>query len=1275
MAEFRLTLLGAFALSGVPSAALSKKAQALLAYLAMPPGQPHRRDKLASMLWSDRSEDAARQNLRQCLSAMRRVSETGEALPIIAEGDLLRLDPAKVTIDVCEFEQALRSRNPEQLASSFTLYRGELLEGLNLQGEPFEEWLVGERRRLRASAIEGLTHLLEHQQRSGAREEAMQTALRLLAIDPLQESVHRSLMRLYHEAGNTAQALRQYGICEKILRRELNVEPEVATKELRREILRSRSVSPRSVHEIDRGPARNSEPKARRSGTKTPPPKQDIHYCVTSDGVRIAYAITGRGPPLVKMATWLTHLEHDFASPVSGHLLEELSREHTLVRYDPRGNGLSDWDVEDLSLDAFVHDLEAVVEAAHLGRFPLYGTSQGSAFAAAYAAKHPDRVSGLILCGGWLRGWRKRLDPDEIERRRALSTLILRGWGQQNPAYRQIFSSLLIPDGNAEQMHWLCELERISTSPENAHRLHEALSEVDASALLQKIEAPTLILHARDDAMAPFSQGQAYAAGIAGARFVPLESRNHVLLPDEPAWRVFQAEVRAFLRQVSSPLDRSTPGPGPEPATRELHRDVSRGSGSPRSDPDENPACLAFDRQASLPSGGEILREVDAPVVPSDRPSIAVLPFLSYSDDPKYASLADAICEDITTSLSSISRLMVIACSSSFTYKEKKIDARRVGQELGVAHILEGSVRILGNCVRISAQLVDTSNGAHVWADHYDREIGDAFAVQDEITQDIVTALEVKLTQGEQIRTWRRDAVSPEAYQHFARGREAYLTFSRSAMGRAREELERAIGINAGFATAHVFLGFTYAEDARFKWDSAREEAMSKARDAARKALTLNAGCGAAYSLLGYIAMQERCFEDAIRECGRAVAIRPSDADAYHVLAMARIYNGDFADGIRLEQRSLRLNPLALENSLVMLGRAYFHMGRFDDAIAVLERVCRTKPNWLSAWTLLAGCYGEGRHSERGKQAVAQILKIKPNFSIAWWAEAHLYRREEDLERHLSSLRSVGLPERQSRDAPPVPPKASDIERDSPTTDLPAVVTDRPSLAVLPLDNLSEDRALGLVADGLVEDVITLLARIPGFFVIARRSSFFYRDRVHDVRQVGRELGIRYVVAGSIRSSAEQLRIVINLFEAASGKHLWARQYDAEPADALGIHDDIARDIISELEPQLMRAELTKIRRQRPNNLDAWSHYHQAAGTVALEGLNEQSLAEGLAELRQAIALDGSFALAYGLTSLWTALGADLSLRPRRAGLCWVHSCRDWRLAARARTTGASNRT
>lgn len=414
---------------------------------------------------------------------------------------------------------------------------------------------------------------------------------------------------------------------------------------------------------------------------------------------------------------------------------------------------------------------------------------------------------------------------------------------------------------------------------------------------------------------------------------------------------------------------------------------------------------------ARLQPAAELLREVAAPTVPQDTPSVAVLPFLTDWADSKQASFADGICEDIITALSCISRLLVIARSSSFAYRGQAIDAKRAGRELGVAHVLEGSVRMSGPRVRISARLVRAATGVHVWADRYDRDISEAFDVQDEITQEIVTALEVKLTQGEQIRTWRRDAVSPEAYQFFARGRDAYMTFTRSGMARAREDFQRAITMNPGFAIAHAYLGFTHADDARFQWSADRQDALTKARDAGSKALMLNTTCGIAHSTLGYAAIVNRDFEEAVSETALAIGVHPNDADAYQTHAIVRIHAGDFAGGVRLQQTSLRLNPLALENSLVELGRAYFHMDRFDDAIAVLERACSAKPYWLSVRTLLAGCYSESGRWELARGACAQILRLKPDFSVTRWAASQLYRRADDLARLVSSLRKASLPE------------------------------------------------------------------------------------------------------------------------------------------------------------------------------------------------------------------------------------------------------------------------
>ncbi len=406
-----------------------------------------------------------------------------------------------------------------------------------------------------------------------------------------------------------------------------------------------------------------------------------------------------------------------------------------------------------------------------------------------------------------------------------------------------------------------------------------------------------------------------------------------------------------------------------------------------------------------------VLQEVDAPTVPQDRPSIAVMPFDNMSGDPEQEYFADGIAEDIITTLSKISHLMVIARTSTFTYKGQQADAKKVGQDLGVAYVLEGSVRKAANRVRITAQLIEVTSGTHAWAERYDRDLEDVFAIQDEITQEIVTALEVELSEGEQVRGWRRAAATPEAYEHFSRGRDAYEMFSRPKMAQAKQDFQKAIDINPDFSTAYAFLGIAHANDARFGWAPDRAAALRTANELAQKALALDEANTAAYWVLGYVAMLEKDFEAAIKQTGRAAALSPNNADAYHMLAMVRLYHGDFAEGARMDQRSLRLNPLARGNALTELGRAYFHMDRFDDAAAVLENAAIGQPKWLTTRTLLAACYGESGQAEAAAREAAEILRINTKFSLARWAEIQLYRREEDLERFIGSLRKLGLPE------------------------------------------------------------------------------------------------------------------------------------------------------------------------------------------------------------------------------------------------------------------------
>jgi pimeloyl-ACP methyl ester carboxylesterase len=308
----------------------------------------------------------------------------------------------------------------------------------------------------------------------------------------------------------------------------------------------------RSLREVFQEPPPAMHPDAPR------PPgvdlEQEVRFCTAPDGVRIAWASTGQGPPLVKAANWLNHLEFDLRSPVWTHWLRGLSATHRLIRYDERGCGLSDWDAPGFSLEHWVQDLEAVVEASGVERFPLLGISQGGPVAITYAVRNPERVSHLILYGIYARGWmRRELSPEELARQEALITLTLSGWGQDTPAYRQLFSGLFVPDANEEELKWFNELQRISTSPENAVRFQRAFADLDVTDLLAQVSVPTLVLHVRDDARIPFAEGRRIAGRIPDCRFVALEGRNHILLGREPAWGVFLEEVRRFLGVEAPP--------------------------------------------------------------------------------------------------------------------------------------------------------------------------------------------------------------------------------------------------------------------------------------------------------------------------------------------------------------------------------------------------------------------------------------------------------------------------------------------------------------------------------------------------------------------------------------------------------------------------------------------------------------------------------------------------------------------------------------------------
>jgi pimeloyl-ACP methyl ester carboxylesterase/DNA-binding CsgD family transcriptional regulator len=297
--------------------------------------------------------------------------------------------------------------------------------------------------------------------------------------------------------------------------------------------------------------------------------------------VRLAWAESGRGPALVKAANWLTHLELEWESPVWRHWIRFFSNHFRFVRHDERGCGMTDWNVSDLSFERWVEDLEAVVAAAAPQEpFALLGMSQGAATCVAYAVRHPERVSHLVLYGAYARGALRRGDPDKERLYQAMIDLVRLRWGDDNPAFRQVFTSRFIPGGTDEQIGWFNDLCRKTTSPENAARLLETRATIDVMSLLGKVRTPTLVLHSRDDDVIQISEGRILAAGISGAQFIELDSKNHVLLENEPAWERFCDEVLEFTG-----LKGSTRGEDPafaslSPREREVLALITEGLGN-----------------------------------------------------------------------------------------------------------------------------------------------------------------------------------------------------------------------------------------------------------------------------------------------------------------------------------------------------------------------------------------------------------------------------------------------------------------------------------------------------------------------------------------------------------------------------------------------------------------------------------------------------------------------------------------------------------------------
>ena len=403
--------------------------------------------------------------------------------------------------------------------------------------------------------------------------------------------------------------------------------------------------------------------------------------------------------------------------------------------------------------------------------------------------------------------------------------------------------------------------------------------------------------------------------------------------------------------------------------------------------------------------------DAQEPLPLPDKPSIAVLPFQNMSGDTEQEYFADGIADDVLTTLSKIQELMVIARNSSFVFKGQTRDVREIGRILGARYVLEGSVRKVGNRVRLTAQLIDSLDGSHLWADRFDGGLDDVFELQDRITQDIVAALEVKLAFGEEARVWRKRSGSPLVYECFSKGRSLYVNFDRHTHAQARAELERALEINPVFTPALSLLGLTLTDQARFGWVKDRSATYEAALDCATRALAADPGCGEAYQVIGYVRTFQRRHDEAVAAGEQAIALSPSSTAAFHMAGMFHGYAGNFRKAALYEEQAQRLSPLSLNQSMVDEARARFHLGDFVAAKDIASRVLKEKPRWVTAQTILVAALWRLGSEDEARVIVRELLARHPDFSVSRWARGLPYCRQEDLDTLVNPLRRAGLPE------------------------------------------------------------------------------------------------------------------------------------------------------------------------------------------------------------------------------------------------------------------------
>ena len=603
------------------------------------------------------------------------------------------------------------------------------------------------------------------------------------------------------------------------------------------------------------------------------------------------------------------------------------------------------------------------------------------------------------------------------------------------------------------------------------------------------------------------------------------------------------------------------------------------------------------------PSSVEALRQA-----PRYKAPLAVLPFKNLTGDPDQERFTDGLTEDLIADLANFPELFVIASNTVFTYKGRSVSVRDVGRELGVRYVLEGNVQKTGETIRITAQLIDATDGKHLWAKRYDGTLADKFAVRDEARWSMIGSWLGEngiLQKAERQRAIEKPPESRNAYDYVQLGHDQMAKYTKKATAEAKQLGEKAVELDPEYARAHNMLGWVHYREVEAGWGGDVDRSLELAFQHARKSWELDPSDYWSHWLLGLLYLHQGEHDQAMAAYERARELNPNDVDLQADIAWPLTLVGRAEEAIAAVNQAIRRKPNLPQYFIWTLGQAYRDAGQYQDALSTLKGLTEPAPG---VHRTLASVYVRLGRVEEARAEVAKYLEAYPDHTLKNISGTR-YKDPAQTERLLDDLRRAGLPEE-----PPLP------------------LPDKPSIAVLPFTNMSDDPSQEYFADGMTEDLITDLSKISGLFVIARNSSFSYKGKVVEVQQVGRELGVRYLLEGSVRRAGDQVRINAQLIDATTGGHLWADRYDGTLANVFALQDRISGSIVTALALQLTAAEADQAPVQEAKSVEAYDTFLQGWARFRQGGPNGFADAIGLFE--KAIELDPDYARAHGAMAL-----------------------------------------